>query len=388
MLCAAAARAAPGARPTLAQIEADVARVAGYDALFAAPEGRDQLRRVLTVYSQRHPRVGYCQTMHRLAAMLLTRLPEEEAYWMLATLLNRVMPRDYLTDGMRGLLVDVQVVAALARQTLPRLLAALDAAGVALDGFLARWLPSLYLGSVSQHVADRIFDLVTYKGFTALFRITLGLLSALADEIDELDARGRSAAPGDSDGAPPAGAGGGNKEEDDGGDENDTAARADAAAAAAASSTSPSDGTPCAEPHRSSGDNDDDDDDGAGCSRTGTILALLQSLPERITEADLIARTYAVHIPSREKIDEMRRAAWAQFDHDTPAAPAAAAAAAAAPAPAPPSLAPLSPSSPAQHRPAAPALVLPTNITIIPQSAEPLRCPGLQLGGPPSPAMP
>ena len=306
---------------------------------------------------------------------------------MLATLLNRVMPRDYLTDGMRGLLDDVQVVAALARQTLPRLLAALDAAGVALDGFLARWLPSLYLGSVSQHVADRIFDLVTYKGFTALFRITLGLLSALADEIDELDARGRSAAPGDSDGAPPAGAGGGNKEEDDGGDEDDMAARADAAAAAA-SSTSPSDGTPCAEPHRSSGDtdDDDDDDDGAGCSRTGTILALLQSLPERITEAELIARTYAVHIPSREKIDEMRRAAWAQFDHDTPAAPAAAAAA--APAPAPPSLAPPSPSSPAQHRPPAPALVLPTNITIIPQSAEPLRCPGLQLGGPPSPAMP
>ena len=70
-------RRASGARRarTLAQIEADVARVAGYDALFAAPEGRDQLRRVLTVYSQRHPRVGYCQTMHSLAAMLLTRLP-------------------------------------------------------------------------------------------------------------------------------------------------------------------------------------------------------------------------------------------------------------------------------------------------------------------------
>ena len=95
-----------------------------------------------------------------------------------------------------------------------------------------------------------------------------------------------------------------------------------------------------------------------------------------MTESELIARTYSVHIPSREKIEEMRRAEWAQFEEPPAPAPA--------PAPAPPSP---SPPTPRYVPPApAPALVLPTNITIIPQSAEPLRCPGLQFG-PPSPAM-
>ena len=348
---------------TLAQIDADVARVAAYDALFAAPEGRDQLRRVLTVYSTRHPRVGYCQTMHRLAAMLLTRLPEEEAYWMLATLVNRVMPREYLTDGMRGLLVDVQVLGAVARQALPRLLATLDAAGVALDGFLARWLPSLFLGSASQRVADRIFDLVTYKGFTALFRITVGLLSALADELDSDGDNSTATTTTDDD------------DDDDDSNNDDCKGKGDggegsATTAAASASAQPSDGTPRAEARQ--GAHGDGGSGDAGESRTGTILALLQSLPERITETELVERTYAVHIPSREKIDEMRRAAWAQFEDETPAP---------APAPAPVPLSPV-----ASHRPPAPTVVLPTNITIIPQSAEPLRCPGLQLGGPPAPA--
>ena len=367
-LLAASVGRAPGADAaalahTLAQIDADVARVAAYDALFAAPEGRDQLRRVLTVYSTRHPRVGYCQTMHRLAAMLLTRLPEEEAYWMLATLVNRVMPREYLTDGMRGLLVDVQVLGAVARQALPRLLATLDAAGVALDGFLARWLPSLFLGSVSQRVADRIFDLVTYKGFTALFRITVGLLSALADELDSDGDNSTATTTTDDD------------DDDDDCNNDDCKGKGDggegsATTAAASASAQPSDGTPRAETRQSAhGDGGSGD---AGESRTGTILALLQSLPERITETELVERTYAVHIPSREKIDEMRRAAWAQFEDETPAP---------APAPAPVPLSPVAP-----HRPPAPTVVLPTNITIIPQSAEPLRCPGLQLGGPPAPA--
>jgi hypothetical protein len=42
-----------------------------------------QLRRVLSAYVKRNPTVGYCQGLNFIAAVLLTKLREEEAFWVL-----------------------------------------------------------------------------------------------------------------------------------------------------------------------------------------------------------------------------------------------------------------------------------------------------------------
>ena len=50
----------------------------------------EALRRVLVAYSVHEPVVGYCQGMNYLAAMLLLcmRQCEEEAFWVLASLID------------------------------------------------------------------------------------------------------------------------------------------------------------------------------------------------------------------------------------------------------------------------------------------------------------
>lgn len=51
--------------------------------LFQAKGGQPALRRVLCAYSYYDRDVGYCQGMNFIAAMFITIMPEEQAFWML-----------------------------------------------------------------------------------------------------------------------------------------------------------------------------------------------------------------------------------------------------------------------------------------------------------------
>ena len=75
----------------------------------AKAPGIAPLRRILTAYSRRNPQIGYCQGMSMVAAGLLLHLEEEQAYWMLCAVIENVLPADYYTPGMLGMLADQQV---------------------------------------------------------------------------------------------------------------------------------------------------------------------------------------------------------------------------------------------------------------------------------------
>ena len=53
--------------------------------------GQAALRRVLCAYSYYDREVGYCQGMNFIAAMFITMMPEEEAFWMLVGTLKKTM---------------------------------------------------------------------------------------------------------------------------------------------------------------------------------------------------------------------------------------------------------------------------------------------------------
>lgn len=110
-----------------------------------SPEGQASLRRVLVGYSFRDSNVGYCQVtvfvagflilhsncnsrwtpclqgLNYVAALLLLVMKtEEEAFWMLAVLLENVLVRDCYTDNLSGCHVEQRVFKDLLAKKCPR----------------------------------------------------------------------------------------------------------------------------------------------------------------------------------------------------------------------------------------------------------------------------
>jgi hypothetical protein len=95
--------------PSAFDIEKDLHRTFPSNDNFTSEEGLAPLRRLLIAYSVRNPAVGYCQSMNFLAAVLLLHLTEEQAFWVLAALIEDILPADYYSVSMLGSRVDQQV---------------------------------------------------------------------------------------------------------------------------------------------------------------------------------------------------------------------------------------------------------------------------------------
>ncbi|GMI33266.1 hypothetical protein TeGR_g6285, partial [Tetraparma gracilis] len=68
----------------------DINRTFPKHAMFAsAGPGQNSLRNVLVAYSLYDEEVGYCQGLGFIAALFLTYMPEEEAFWQIVSVMNR-----------------------------------------------------------------------------------------------------------------------------------------------------------------------------------------------------------------------------------------------------------------------------------------------------------
>jgi hypothetical protein len=81
-------------------------------------EGIESLRRVLYAYSFHEPEIGYCQAMNIVVSIFLIYMSEEEAFWLLTVLTNRMLP-GYYTINMVGAVIDNHVFEKLVRQLMP-----------------------------------------------------------------------------------------------------------------------------------------------------------------------------------------------------------------------------------------------------------------------------
>jgi hypothetical protein len=78
-----------------------------------------QLRRVLMAFAVRCPSVGYCQSLNYVAGLLLLFMSEEEAFWMLCTIVERIMPEGMYGVKMEGVTVDQEVLMRLIEERMP-----------------------------------------------------------------------------------------------------------------------------------------------------------------------------------------------------------------------------------------------------------------------------
>lgn len=164
-------------------IEKDIFRSFPTHKYFAqGAEGSASLRRVLISYSWHNAAVGYCQAMNIVTALLLLYCDEEQAFWLLATICEVLMPQYYNTT-MIGSLVDVNLFSYILESVLPDVHAHLEKHGVPISVVTMPWLLTVYIGYLPIHTAIRVMDCFLCEGRNVLFLIGLAIFKIKTQEI-------------------------------------------------------------------------------------------------------------------------------------------------------------------------------------------------------------
>lgn len=94
----------------LGQIEMDINRTLTDNIFYRKGPGVGKLKQVLVAYSRRNPAVGYCQGMNMIVASLLLIMPsEEDAFWVLCSIVEKILPKTYFETSLLASRADQQV---------------------------------------------------------------------------------------------------------------------------------------------------------------------------------------------------------------------------------------------------------------------------------------
>uniref|UniRef100_A0A668ALE2 TBC1 domain family member 8B n=1 Tax=Myripristis murdjan TaxID=586833 RepID=A0A668ALE2_9TELE len=163
------------------EIERDLHRSLPDHPAFQNPTGIAALRRVLTAYAHRNPKIGYCQSMNILASVLLLYAKEEEAFWLLVAVCERMLP-DYFNRRVIGAQVDQSVFEELIRERLPELAEHIPDLSP-LSSVSLSWFLTLFLSVLPFHSAVCVVDCFFFHGIKAIFQLGLAVLDANAAQL-------------------------------------------------------------------------------------------------------------------------------------------------------------------------------------------------------------
>ncbi|OQS03603.1 small G protein signaling modulator 3 isoform X10 [Thraustotheca clavata] len=180
--------------PNVQQIDRDIERTMLYDTATVEqrrlgiatascrPANVPMLRRVLVAASWHLNDVGYCQSMDIICAFLLQYLDEEDAFWILVTLVEDILP-GYYTPTLEGIQVDQLVFQQLVEEFFPQLTLHLENLGAGVSLLCFHWFLCLYVNVLSTQVTELAWALLFEDGPHSLFQIGLRILLIAEQEL-------------------------------------------------------------------------------------------------------------------------------------------------------------------------------------------------------------
>ncbi|GMJ00658.1 hypothetical protein like AT3G07890 [Hibiscus trionum] len=170
--------------PATRQIDHDLPRTFPGHPWLDTVEGHAALRRVLVAYSFRDSDVGYCQGLNYVAALLLLVMKtEEDAFWMLAVLLENVLVNDCYTNNLSGCHVEQRVFKDLLAKKCPRIASHLEALGFNVSLVATEWFLCLFSKSLPSETTLRVWDVLFYEGAKVLFHVALAIFKMNENEL-------------------------------------------------------------------------------------------------------------------------------------------------------------------------------------------------------------
>ncbi|XP_069747154.1 TBC1 domain family member 8-like isoform X2 [Narcine bancroftii] len=163
------------------EIERDLHRSLPEHPAFQSDTGIAALRRVLTAYAYRNPKIGYCQSMNILTSVLLLYAKEEEAFWLLVAVCERMLP-DYFNRRVIGAQVDQAIFEEFIKENIPELAEHMTALS-GLASISLSWFLTLFLSIIPLESALNVVDCFFYDGIKVIFQVGLAILDANTQQL-------------------------------------------------------------------------------------------------------------------------------------------------------------------------------------------------------------
>lgn len=151
---------------TSKQIEKDLLRIMPTNACFSSPNstGIPRLRRILRGIAWLFPDIGYCQGTGVIVASLLLFLEEEDAFWMMATIVEDLLPASYYSSTLIGIQADQRVMQTLIANYLTVVDETLKCHDIELSLITLHWFLTIFANVVHVKILLRLVQFSAFNG--------------------------------------------------------------------------------------------------------------------------------------------------------------------------------------------------------------------------------
>ncbi|XP_063719732.1 TBC1 domain family member whacked-like [Symsagittifera roscoffensis] len=159
------------------EIKRDLHRTLPQHTMFlnSTGQGQKKLYEVLKCYALYNPRIGYCQVLSPITAVLLLYMDCEEAFWVLVRICD-VYLIGYFDEGMKGIQIDALIFRELCKKFLPKHYSILSRCQIDFVVLVQKWFFCIFSRTLPWHISLRVWDCFFFEGKWCLFRVGLTLL--------------------------------------------------------------------------------------------------------------------------------------------------------------------------------------------------------------------
>lgn len=147
--------------------------------------GQRQLYKVLVNYSKYNKEVGYVQGMGFIAALMLTYMDDERAFFMIHALMKKREMESLYLPGFPELNKKIYVLLNLEKKFLPKIYNVFRKFSVIPYSYASEWFLCLFSRSLKFNALVRVFDTFILEGYKVIYRFSLAFLKRKEQQLIE-----------------------------------------------------------------------------------------------------------------------------------------------------------------------------------------------------------